>query len=44
MHLGHTTGRGRMDRTHQAHGQAAKDIYVYPLVHDARERLCGDLT
>ncbi len=44
MHIGHTTGRGRMDRTHQAHGQAVKDIYVYPLVHDARERLCGDLT
>lgn len=44
MHIGHTTGRGRMDRTHQAHGQAVKDIYIYPLVHDARERLCGDLT
>jgi len=33
-----------MDRTHHAHGQAVRDIYVYPLVHDARERLCGDLT
>ena len=44
MHIGHTTGRGRMDRTHQAHGEAVKNIYIYPLVHDARERLCGDLT
>lgn len=44
IHLGQTTGRGRMDRQHQAHGQAVKDIYVYPLVRDARQRLLGDLT
>ena len=44
IHVGQTTGRGRMDRTHQAHGRAVKDIYVYPLTHDARRRLCGDLT
>jgi hypothetical protein len=44
IHLGQTSGRGRMDREHQAHGQAVKDIYVYPLVRDARQRLCGDLT
>jgi Domain of unknown function (DUF4338) len=44
IHLGQTAGRGRMDREHQAHGQAVKDIYVYPLVRDARHRLRGDLT
>lgn len=42
IHLGQTAGRGRMDREHQAHGQAVKDIYVYPLVRDARRRLRGD--
>ena len=31
------TGRGRMDREHQAHGEAIKDIYIYPLVLDARQ-------
>jgi len=44
IHVGQTTGRGRMDREHKAHGQSIKDIYVYPLVHAARQRLCGDLT
>lgn len=44
LHLGQTAGRGRMDREHQNHGQAIKDIYVYPLVRNARERLCGDPT
>jgi len=43
IHIGKTAGRGRMDRAHQAHGQAVKDIYVYPLTHDARQRLCNDL-
>jgi Domain of unknown function (DUF4338) len=42
IHVGQTAGRGRMDREHTAHGQAIKDIYVYPLVRDARQRLCGD--
>jgi hypothetical protein len=41
IHVGQTTGRGRMDRAHTAHGQALKDIYIYPLVRDARQRLCG---
>lgn len=41
IHLGQTSGRGRMDRAHTAHGQAIKDIFVYPLVHDARQQLCG---
>ena len=44
LHVGQTAGRGRMDREHQNHGQAVKDVYVYPLVRDARERLCGDPT
>src|SRR6266545_6114763 len=34
IHVGQTTGRGRMDREHTAHGQAVKDIYVYPLAGD----------
>jgi Domain of unknown function (DUF4338) len=42
IHVGQTTGRGRMDRAHQAHGQAVKDVYVYPLTRDTRRRLCGD--
>jgi Domain of unknown function (DUF4338) len=42
--VGQTTGRGRMDREHHKHGQAIKDIYVYPLVRDARQRLWGDPT
>src|SRR6266852_7230204 len=41
-YLGPTAGRGRMDREHKAHGQAIKDIYVYPLVRDARQRLRCD--
>lgn len=44
IHLGQTAGRGRMDREHQAHDQAIKDIYVYPLVRNAQQRLRGDLT
>ena len=40
--VGQTAGRGRMDREHRGHGKAVKDIYVYPLVHDARQRLCSD--
>ena len=44
IHVGQTAGRGRMDREHKAHGQAVKDIYVYPLVRDARQQLCGGLT
>ena len=40
--VGQTAGRGRMDREHHRHGQAIKNIYVYPLVRDARQRLCGD--
>jgi Domain of unknown function (DUF4338) len=42
IHIGQSSGRGRMDREHKAHGQAVKDIYVYPLVRDARQQLCTD--
>ena len=42
--LGRTQGRGRMDREHKADGQAVKDIYLYPLVRDVRQHLCGTLT
>ena len=44
LHVGQTTGRGRKDRQHKSHGQAVKDIYVYPLVRNARQQLCSDLT
>ena len=39
--LGLTTGRGRMDRTHQRHGAAPKTVWVYPLVSDAVGQLRG---
>src|SRR6202162_5618456 len=44
IHLGQTSGRGRMDREHKNQGQAIKDIYVYPLVRDVRKYLRGNLT
>jgi hypothetical protein len=44
IYIGQTAGRGRMDRQHQAHGRAVKDIYVYQLVPDARQRLNGNIT
>jgi len=37
--LGETSGRGRMDRTHQHHGAAVKTILVYPLAKNAVRRL-----
>jgi Domain of unknown function (DUF4338) len=43
IHVGQTSGRGRMDRAYKAQGRAVKDIYLYPLVHDVRQRLRGDL-
>jgi hypothetical protein len=33
--VGQTSGRGRMDRTHQRHGAAVKTVMVYPLVKNA---------
>jgi Domain of unknown function (DUF4338) len=44
IYVGQTTGRGRMDREHKAHGQAIKDIYVYPLVRGVKQRLRGTPT
>ncbi|HVH69674.1 MAG TPA: DUF4338 domain-containing protein [Candidatus Dormibacteraeota bacterium] len=41
IRVGQTSGRGRMDRLHQAHGQAVKDIYLYPLTRNTQQRLCG---
>jgi len=37
--LGQTSGRGRMDRSHQRHGAEVKTVMVYPLVKDAARRL-----
>ena len=37
--LGETSGRGRMDRTHQRHGAEVKTVMVYPLVKHAARRL-----
>lgn len=39
IHLGPTTGRGRMDRTHRRQGAAVKQIYVYPLCTRFRQEL-----
>lgn len=37
--LGRTQGRGRMDRYHRLHGQAVKDLYVYPLCRNVQQHL-----
>jgi hypothetical protein len=42
IYVGQTTGRGRMDREHKSQGHSTKDIYLYPLLRDARQRLCRD--
>jgi hypothetical protein len=39
IHLGQTTGRGRMDRGHERHGASPKEVFVYPLCRKAREKL-----
>jgi hypothetical protein len=41
IHLGPTTGRGRMDRAHRRQGAAVKEIYVYPLCARFRQELAG---
>lgn len=38
QHVGSTCGRGRQDRNRE-HAVPVKDVYVYPLQHDWRERL-----
>ncbi len=39
IHLGKTTGRGRMDRDNKRKGAAVKEIYVYPLKSRFRKEL-----
>jgi len=41
IHVGKTTGRGRMDRDHSRQGVAVKEIYVYPLSSRFRQELAG---
>jgi hypothetical protein len=39
VHVGSTTGRGRMDRENKRKGMAVKEIYVYPLSNRFRQAL-----
>jgi hypothetical protein len=39
VHVGETTGRGRMDRRNKRQGVAVKDIYLYPLSKKFRREL-----
>jgi hypothetical protein len=39
VHVGATTGRGRMDRENKRQGMAVKEIYVYPLSKRFRQEL-----
>lgn len=39
VHVGATTGRGRMDRENKRKGMAVKKIYVYPLSNRFRQEL-----
>jgi hypothetical protein len=41
IHMGKTTGRGRMDRANNNQGAAVKEIYVYPLTSRFRQELAG---
>jgi hypothetical protein len=41
IHVGTTTGRGRMDRHTQRKGMVPKEIYLYPLTVRFREELLG---
>ena len=42
VHVGATTGRGRMDRENLRHGVAIKEIYLYPLTNQFRQELLVD--
>ena len=42
IHVGSTTGRGKLDRTHQG-GLAVKDVYCYPLKANATATLTAPL-
>jgi hypothetical protein len=39
VHVGTTTGRGRMDRENKRQGQCPKEIYLYPLTPRFRQKL-----
>ncbi len=39
IYLGETRGRGRMDRSHEAHGRSVKQIFVYPLCRNVQRQL-----
>jgi hypothetical protein len=41
VHVGQTTGRGRMDRAKKRQGAAVKEIYIYPLTLRFRQELAG---
>ncbi len=41
IHMGETTGRGRMDRDNKKQGESVKKIYVYPLRSGFRQELAG---
>jgi hypothetical protein len=40
LHVGETTGRGKLDRTHDA-ALPTKSIWLHPLTPDFRRQLCG---
>jgi hypothetical protein len=42
VHVGETTGRGRMDRENKRRGMDVKDIYLYPLSKRFRQELIQD--
>ena len=44
IEVGQTTGRGREDGRHQRHGLSPKQILLYPLRTDTRQRLQGKIT
>jgi hypothetical protein len=41
IHMGKTTGRGRMDRANKQQGASVKVIFVYPLTSRFRQELAG---
>jgi len=41
IHIGQTTGRGRMDCANKQQGMAVKAIYAYPLTSEFRQELAG---
>ena len=42
VHVGATTGRGRMDRHNRRKGKSVKEIFVYPLTSRFRQELRAD--